>query len=608
MPLRKLNFRPGINKDGTQYSAEGTWFDCDKIRFNESFPEIIGGWQKYSSETFRGVCRSLFDWTSTGGAQYLGVGTNLKFYIDQGGEYYDVTPIRKTSTLGTNPFAVTSGSTSVIVTNPSDDAIQFDFVTFSGATGPIGGIPASEFNKEHQILEVITATTYRIEVDTPASSTTSGGGSSVSAAYQINTGLNVYLPATGWSVGTWGSGGWGSSTPISASNQLRLWSQDAYGDDLVFCARGGDVYLWDESAGLTNRAESLSDLVGASNPPTIALQVMVSDVDRHVICFGSNPIGQSEIDPLFVRWSDQENILDWTPSATNTAGGQRLSSGSLIIGALQTRQETLIWTDVGVESMRFAGPPFVFQFTVVAKNVSMISPNAAVSANGMVFFMDRGDFYVYAGTVQSLPCSVREYVFKDINLEQAYKVFCTANPDFNEVTWFYPVGSENTEVTNYVTYNYVDQVWTVGTFDRTAWIDASSRATPLAAGVVTDDYNYLYQQEIGSSADGGPINAYLESGDIDLDDGERFVFMRRMIPDFDFANSPDPQVNIVVKGRNYPMKTPTVRSTSTITSDSGEVYVSNRMRQAIIRIESNSEDLYWRMGSLRADMRPDGRG
>lgn len=608
MPLRKLNFAPGINRDGTQYSAEGGWYDCDKVRFNRQFPEMIGGWQKYSPDTYRGVCRSLFDWTSTGGSQYLGVGTNLKFYVNQGTAFYDVTPIRETQTLGTDPFSVTAASTTITVTDTNHEAVLNDFVTFSGTVGTIGGLAASEFNKEHQITEIVDANTYKFEVETPAVSTATGGGSAVEAAYQINTGLNTYVPATGWSVATWGSGGWGSSTAISANNQLRLWSQDAYGNDLVFNARGGGIFYWDESAGLTARATAISDLAGSSNAPTSALQVMVSDVDRHVICFGSNPIGSADIDPLFVRWSDQENILDWTPSATNTAGGQRLSSGSLIIGALQTRQETLIWTDVGLESMRFSGPPFVFQFTTVGKNVSMVSPQAAVSANGMVFFMDRGDFYVYSGTVQSLPCSVREYVFKNINLEQAYKVFATANPDFNEVTWFYPVGTGDTEVTNYVTYNYADQAWTIGTFDRTAWTDAPSRAYPIAAGVDGDDNNLLYEQEVGNSADGQAINAYIESGDIDLDDGEQFVFMRRMIPDFEFSGNGVPAVDIVVKGRNYPMVTPTVRSTSTINTGSGEVYVSNRMRQAIIRIESNTVDFYWRMGSLRVDMRPDGRG
>jgi hypothetical protein len=607
MPLSRLNFAPGVNKEGTQYSSEGTWFDSDKVRFNKLFPEIIGGWQKYLTTTFRGVCRSLFDWVSASSGQYLGVGTNLKFYVNQGASFYDITPIRNTETLGTDPFAVVSGSTTVTVTDVAHGAVVNDFVTFSGATGPIGGIDAGEFNQERQITSIIDADSYTVEVETAATGTASGGGASVEAAYQINVGLNTYVSSTGWGSGTWSAGGWGSSSAIGAGNQLRLWSQDAFGDDLIFCPRGGGVYRWDESSGTSIRAIALSDIGGASNAPTSALQVMVSDIDRHVICFGANPIGSGAIDPLFVRWSDQESITDWTPLATNTAGGQRLSTGSLIIGALQTRQETLIWTDAGIESMRFAGAPFVFQFSVVARGISMISPQAAVSANGMVFFMDRGDFYVYAGSVQSLPCTVKDFVFSGLNLQQSYKVFAAANPDFNEVTWFYPVGTENTEVSRYVTYNYADKAWTVGTFDRTAWIDAPSRRFPIAAGVNGDDNNYLYEQEVGNSADGSAIEAFIESGDIDLDDGDRFVFMRRMIPDFTFRGDGTPSVDVVVKGRNYPMKDATVRSTSTISSNSGEVYVSNRMRQAIIRIESNTDNFYWRMGSLRADMRPDGR-
>jgi len=607
MPLMKINFRPGIDKEGTQYSSEGTWFDSDKVRFNKLFPEIIGGWVKYVGDTFRGVCRSLFDWVASGGFQYLGVGTNLKFYINEGQAYYDITPIRATETLGTDPFAVTSGSTTVVVTDTDHGAVLNDFVTFDSATGPIGGIDASEFNIEHQITSIVDADSYTIEVATAASSTATGGGSSVEAEYQINTGLNTYVSATGWGSGTWSAGAWGSSSAISAANQLRLWSQDSFGNDLVFCPRAGGIYYWTQSTGTSTRAIPLTSLSGASNAPTAALQVMVSDVDRHVICFGANPIGETELDPLFVRWSDQENAADWTPSATNTAGGQRLSTGSLIIGALQTRQETLIWTDSGIESMRFAGAPFVFQFSVVSRGASIVSPNAAVVADGSVFFMDRGEFYVYSGTVQVLPCSVKEYVFSNINLNQGYKVFAARNGEFNEVTWFYPVGEGDTEITNYVTYNYADRIWTVGTFDRSAWIEAPTRNYPIAAGVNGEDNNYLYQQEFGMTADGDAIQAHIESGDIDLDDGDRFVFMRRMIPDF-VINGDGGTLDVVVKGRNYPMKDATVRSVSTISADSGEVYVSNRMRQAIFRVESNTANMYWRMGHIRADMRPDGRG
>ena len=334
---------------------------------------------------------------------------------------------------------------------------------------------------------------------------------------------------------------------------------------------------------------------------------MVSDIDRHVICFGVNPIGSSAIDPLFVRWSDQESAADWTPTATNTAGGQRLSTGSLVIGAIQTRQEILIWTDAGVESMRFSGAPFVFSFQVLNRGVSLISPNAMANANGVVYFMDRGGFYLYNGAVQPLPCPVLDFVFDNLNQGQAYKVFAATNIDFNEVMWFYPVGSGDTEITRYVKYNYVDQSWDVGTFERSAWIEAHSQEFPVAASTEAgEDNNYLYSQESGHDADGAAMTSYIESGDIDIGDGEEFMMIDRIIPDFAFEGA-DPSVSMVLKGRNFPLDSLVTLSTSTITDSTDQVFVRNRARQMALRVEADSLGSGWRLGRTRINVRPDGR-
>jgi hypothetical protein len=606
MPLSKLEFRPGVFKDGTQYTAEGTWYDSDKIRFRKGRPEKMGGWVKFVSSTFRGIARSLFDWVAESGTKYLGVGTNLKLYVVEGDAYSDITPIRRSVTLGTDPFDVVSGSTTVTVNDTNHGAALSDFVTFSGATGPVGGVPASDFNQEQQITRIVDANSYEIEVATTGTGTASGGGSSVDADYQIQTGLNAFVGSTGWGAGTWGSGGWGSTTATSAAGQLRLWSQDEFGEDLLSCVRGGGVYYWDSSSGIATRAVALTALAGASDAPTAALQVMVSDVDRHVICFGANPIGSASLDPLFVRWSDQEDAANWTPAVDNTAGGQRLSTGSVIVGALKTRQEILIWTDAGVESMRFGGD-FVFNFQVVNRGVSMVSPNAAINANGVVYFMDRGGFYLYNGAVQPLPCPVQDFVFDDLNLGQSYKVFAASNIDFNEIMWFYPAGSGNTEITRYVKYNYVNQVWDVGTFERTAWTEAPSRQNPIAASSEAgEDNNVLYSHEVGDDADGSAMTAYIESGDTDISDGEEFLFVHRLIPDFEFSGS-TPTVNIVLKGRNFLGDSLSTLSTSTITDTTQQVFVRNRARQMVVRYESDSVETSWRGGALRIDGRPDGR-
>ena len=615
MPLSKVQFNPGVDKEGTEYTADAGWFDSDKIRFRKGRPEKIGGWQKYITDAFLGIARSLHSWSSLESIKYIGVGTNLKFYVAEGASFNDVTPIRSTTSAGDVTFAATNGSSTITVSDTAHGAVVNDFVTFSDAATLGGNITATVLNQEYQIASVPNTSSYTIVAKdtsgsevTANSSDTGNGGSSTVGAYQINTGLNAFVSGTGWCAGAWGSATWGSATSVSAAGQLRLFSQDNFGEDLIFNPRGGGIYYWDESSGTGNRAINATALAGASNVPTVALQVMVSDIDQHVIAFGTNPIGSSNIDPLFVRFSDQENAADWTPTATNTAGGVRINSGSEIIGAVQARQEILIWTDVSLHSMRFVGSPFIFEFTRLSTDVSMISPNAAVNARGAVYFMDRGNFYVYNGSVQPLPCSVKEHVFSNLNQDQAFKVFAAENNAFNEVIWFYPIGTGNTEVSNYVSYNYAENLWAVGTLARGTWIGYGGRKKPLATTAIDGGSNYLYEHEVGFDDDDQPMTAFIESGDLELGDGEYFMYMSRILPDFTFSgNSSDASADIVVKGSNFPLESSTTISTSTVTPSSTQSFIRNRARHAVVRIESSGSGYGWRLGTLRFDMRQDGR-
>jgi hypothetical protein len=617
MTLTKVSFAPGVNKEGTEYTADAGWFDSDKIRFRKGRVEKIGGWQKYTDQSFLGVCRSLHNWSSLESINYLGVGTNLKFYVAEGAGYNDVTPLRLTTGAGDATFAATNGSSTITVTENGHGAVVNDFVTFSSAASLGGLITAAVLNQEYQITSVPTTNTFTITAkDTSGtevianSSDTGNGGSSTVATYQINTGLNTFVQGTGWGAGTWSSGTWGSSSSIAAAGQLRLFSQDNFGEDLVFNVRGGGVYYWDESSGTGTRAIEIGSLAGASNTPVVALKILVSDVDQHVIAFGSNPIGSSTIDPLLVRFSDQENAADWTPTATNTAGGVRINSGSEIIGAIQTRQEILVFTDVSLHSMRFTGAPFTFQFSTLSTDISMISPNAAVNARGSVYFMDSGGFYVYNGSVQPLPCSVKEHVFSNLNKGQAFKVFAAENNDFSEVIWFYPVGTDDTEITNYVSYNYAENLWAVGTLDRGAWIGYSKNSNPIASSVNTGvtDANYLYNHETGFDDDGSAMTAFVESGDLEIGEGDRFMMISRIVPDFKFSGlASDASVDFTIKGSNFPLETPTSQATATVTSSTTQSNIRTRARHAVVRIESSGSGYGWRLGDLRFDMRQDGR-
>ena len=616
MPLAKIQFAPGVNKEGTEYTADSGWFDSDKIRFRQGRPEKIGGWVKFSENSFLGVCRSIHDWASLESIKYIGLGTHLKFYIISGDLFNDVTPIRLTTGAGDATFAATDGSSTITVTESAHGAVVNDFVTFTDAASLGGNITAAVLNQEYEIASVPTTSTFTIAakdtsgVTVTANSSDSGnGGSSTVAAYQINTGTNAFVTGTGWGVSGWGVTSFGSASSISSAGQLRLFSQDNFGEDLVFNPRGGGVFYWDESSGAGARAVNITTLAGASNAPTVALQVMVSDIDQHVIAFGSNPIGSSQIDPLFIRFSDQENAADWTPTATNTAGGVRINSGSEIIGAVQGRQEIIIFTDVSVHSMRFVGAPFTFQFQTISSDISMISPNAAVNARGSVYFMDKGGFYVYNGSVQPLPCSVKEFVFSNLNLGQAFKVFAAENNAFSEVTWFYPVGSGQTEITNYVTFNYAENLWSVGTLVRGAWRGTGTRNNPLATSVITTtNANYLYNHESGFDDDGSAMTAFVESGDLEIGDGDRLMMINRILPDFSFSGvTGDASMDLTVKGSNYPLETPSTLATTTVTDSTKASDIRARARHTVIRVESSGVGYGWRLGGLRFDMRQDGR-
>jgi hypothetical protein len=757
MPLAKITFRPGVNKETTSYGNENGWFDSNLIRFRKGRPEKMGGWTKLSSGTIEGTGRSLHTWAALDGSKYMGLGTQKKFYIEEGTAYNDITPIRSSVTLGSNPFKTAASGGVVTVTAAAHGAIDGDFVTFSGATAT-DGITAAQLNTEHE-LTLIDSNSYTIDTGGSASSgSTAGGGSVVIASYQINIGLDSEVGGVGWGAGLWGGysqsysettlndgGGinssvtsftltsaasfeaaastissnvaldasslplasssafpeegtviigsekirygtnagnilgditrgtdgttaaahnsgatitfvglilidneliqytgkssntidtgvvrgvrgttaaahndgadvreandfvaWGENSPVSAtsSGSLRLWSQDNWGEDLVLCPLNDAPYYWDKTLGLGARATTFASQTGASGAPTITRHIMVSTTDRHIICLGCNPLSETDQDLLQIRWCDQENPFDWTPSATNTAGGQRLSSGSEIIAAAKGRQEILIWTDANLHAMRFTGAPFTFGLSLVGSNVSAISPNAIVAVGDKIFWMDTENFYVYTGRVQVIPCTVLRYLFDDVNLDQSYKFFAASNKIFDEVLWFY-VSSDATEIDRYIKFNYTENTWDIGTLQRTAWIDHTVHTRPRACGL-SDSSNAVFVHESGESDDGSAMSSYIESSDFDIGDGEQFMFVNRLIPDIDITGTAS-TVNYVLKTRNFPGDSLATNSTNSVSATTQESFVRARARQAVVRIESSEINIAWTTGDLRMDIRPDGR-
>jgi hypothetical protein len=619
MALQKTVFKPGINREGTDYSNEGGWFDVNLVRFRKGLPEKFGGWAKLTTDVFLGTCRALHAWVSLGGTKFLGLGTTWKYYVQEGSVFYDVTPIRATTTNGIT-FAATDGSSTITATDSSHGAVLDDFVTIAGSVSLGGLITADVLNQEYQIASVPTANTYTFvakdtagDTVTANSSDTGNGGAGVDGVYQINVGLDVYVPSTGWGANNWGEGTFGSSSALSETGQLRLWSHDHFGENLIINPRNGGIYKWVENNGLATRAVVLSGMSGANLVPTKGIQVITSEKDRHLIVLGADPISGSArsgtIDPMLIAFSDQENDLQFEPLITNTAGSLRLSSGSSIIGANKSRQEILVWTDTALYSMQFVGPPFTFAVNLINEGTGLIGPKASVTAPTAVFWMSYNSFYAYNGSVQSLPCSVQNYIFSDINLTQSFKINAFTINEKSEVGWFYCSSSSN-EIDSYVIYNYAEQTWIYGSLSRTAWLDAGIENYPRGVS-----NGYVYQQETGFDDDGLPMtNVYIESSDFDIGDGEQFSFIRRIIPDFKFlSNSDAGKVNIVVKTRNFPGDSLTTSSTSSIGSTTQQSNIRARGRQAVLRFESDDDDatantsVGWRLGATRLDVKTDGR-
>ena len=710
MPLTKLQFRPGINQEVTSYSNEGGWRDCDKIRFRFGYPEKLGGWEKFSSSTYLGSARALHNWIALDGSNYLGIGTHLKYYIEEGGSFNDITPIRLTTGSGDVTFAATNGSTTITVTEAGHAAVENDFVTFSGAASLGGLITAAVLNIEYQIVSIVNANSYTITASVAANSSDTGnGGSSAVGTYQINVGLDSTVGGTGWGAGLYGgvaagalettineggtfsdsdttltvtsgtgianndlilidneilkvtnvstndltvtraqsgteasthadgatvtliSGnasaandyfGWGdaASGGLTTTTQIRLWSHDNFGEDLLINARDGGIFYWDRTNNLSTRAVELSTRTGTKRSvPTIAKQVLVSDQDRHVLAFGCDGLGGASDtqgdgvqDPLLIRFSSQEDPVTWYPLATNTAGDLRLGSGSTFVQAVETKREILVWTDTALFSLRFIGPPFTFGLSQLASNITIMGPNAAVATEDVVYWMGIDNFYVYAGRTQQLPCSVRQKVFGDFNIAESDKVTSGINSEFSEIFWFYPSAS-STENDKYVIYNYGEKVWYFGSLARTAWLDRGTRANPLAAGS-----QYIFNHEIGFDDDGSAMTSFIESAAIDIGDGDKFTYIRRVIPDLTFSGSTNlssPQAVFTVKSRRFPGASfDNTDAGTAIGSISGDVetfteqlHLRSRGRAFAVRVESTALGTKWKLGSPRVDLRPDGR-
>ena len=708
MPLQQLQFRPGVNREGTTLANEGGWFESQWVRFKSGYPEKIGGWILLSGNTFIGTCRSLWNWVSLKGFNLLGLGTEAKFYIEYGGGYYDITPIRSTVVL-TNPFTtnVNTGTENIVtVTDVDHGASTGDYVTFSGASG-VGGLSATVLNTEF-VITYVDSNTYTITVSTNATSAATGGGT-VTAAYQIASGATVATFQNGWGAGLWGGAitgtqitalngaiddivttivvdstvgfptagnilignelisytgktstdfttctrgafgtiaashadnsivtnatsfsGWGQSTSNTNVNELRLWSQANFGEDLLFNPRGGALYLWQPGDGTFPNITTRATVVSGTDIPSKINEILVSDSSRIVIAFGCNDYDAVDplavLDPLLIRWTAQESYTDWTPSATNQAGSYRLSHGSRIIGAIQTRQEIVVWTDAAIYSMQYLGPPNVYGFTLLADNISIASPNAMSTANGVVYWMGVDKFYVYSGRVETLPSSLRTYVYNDISRTQFTQIFSGTNEGFSEIWWYY-CSANSSVIDRYVIFNYLDRVWYYGSLARTAWLDSPLRDTPMASTYENKIVYHEQGNDDGTTNPASPIESYIQSSDFDIGDGHNYGFVWRMIPDitFDGSTTPsplNPEVTFAMRPRQNPgsnygvAPTPTVASTQTYSATTKTynvqqfteiVYTRIRGRQMAFKISSNTIGTSWQLGVPRLDVRPDGR-
>jgi hypothetical protein len=642
MPFLKLKFRPGINRDQTNYANEGGWFECDKIRFFSNYPQKIGGWIETTSERFIGTCRQLWNWITSFTDNFLAVGTSQKVYIEVGGIFYDITPLRETFTTSTSPSSdncidTTNGSTTVNVNITGHGCLTGDYVTISGVTGDPGGVPDAEINAEHLITRV-DADNFTFVVTTAATSTTSNqGGTAIVVECQIHPGFASVTAGYGWGTGTWnGSYGWGLASPTPVYLPQRDWWFDNFDNDLVMNIRadttgssvpvGGPIYYWERGSvvnptnSLNTRAVLLSSLVGATDVPETAMQVLVSQNDKHLLAFGCQPYGGSsgDFDPLLIRWASQDDPVMWEPLTTNSAGFIRVSRGSRIVRALATRQEILVFTDTHLFTLQFLGTADVFGLQEYADNISIMGPRATISANNITYWMGLDKFYMYDGRVRTLPCSLREYVFKDINYAQSDQVVCGTNEGFNEVWWFYPSGNSDW-VDRYVIYNHLDQVWYYGQLGRTAWLDVASRELPIAAYTdANQNPGILYTHELGIDDAGLPMESFIQSSDFDITDnaGETFMLTRRMIPDINFSTSTAqaPEVTLTMRPRNFPgsnfqndpSDSQRVINTS-VNTFTDQVFVRARARQMALKVSSSDLGVQWQLGNPRLDVRSDGK-
>jgi len=696
MPLQKILFKPGVNRENTRYTTEGGWYECNKIRFRQGNPEIVGGWEPLSAASYQGVCRSLWNWVTLGGNNLIGVGTNLKFYINQGGAYNDITPIRLTTAAGDVTF-VGNGTTTVTVTDTDHGCVTGDFVTFSGATGTY----AATLNAQFQVT-VLTVNTYTISTSPTVVAAGATGGASVVGTYQISVGPAIPVPLVGWGAGTWGSpptvappstvGTWGYGT--TSTSALRLWNQINYGQDLVYGPRTGGIYYWNANNGVNVRGVLLNSLGGtvsftnasptvvtstilytegaaiqfsggslptgvsaattyyvfqvdgltfnlldgAGNEvntsssgtgsvslivdvPTVQNNLNVSDASRFLLAFGCNDYGSNVLDPMLIRWSAQDDIYNWTPDPTNQAGFTRLSHGSEIITTVQTRQEIVVFTDVSVYSLQYLGPPYVWASQLLGDNISIMSPNSAVIASGVVYWMGVDKFYQYDGRVNTLNCDLRRFVFGDLNQEQSLQVFSGTNEGFNEVWWFY-CSQASTTIDRYVVYNYAEDIWYYGSMARSAWLDTSLRNYPVAATYVNNLVYHEYGVDDDTTGTPVAIEASITSAQFDIGDGHNFAFVYRMLPDVTFRGSTvgtTPQVTMYLQGLNNSGSGVTQTGDATVFSSgsapsvinvdefTGQIYIRIRGRQMQMKLTSNTLGTQWQLGAPRIDIRPDGR-
>ena len=617
MPLSKLQIAPGIDKQNTEYGAEGRWVDCDNVRFRYGLPEKIGGWEKVTSDALVGATRAILSYSDLGGVKYIIYGTNKKLYAYSEGSYADITPTRATGTGNITQFATTNGSTTVTVTDSSHGALIGDFVTIASVSGAVGGISAANLQGEFEILTVPNPNTYTIEAKAAASSETTGA--TANATYQLNTGAAVSLFGYGWGAGTWNTSTWNTSREGLTGGegvllQSAKWALDNWGEDVLALQFDGGLFYWDTSDGLT----SLASTTEVSGAPTKSRFMIVSGDDRHVICLGTETtIGTTSTqDNMFIRWSDQESTSDWTPTATNTAGSFRLTDGNQINTAVRSRGAVMIWTDTALYAMQFIGAPLTFGFKQIGSNCGAVGINAAVDVSGNSYWMSNDSFFVYDGAVKKLPCSVQDYVFDDINKNAQQDVYCAANSNYNEVMWFY-ASANSDQIDRMVIYNYAENLWYIGTLARTSWSDYGVYPVPYATEFKSTDTTatistitglkagrtFVFLHETGTENDGSAMANHIESGDIDIADGDNFMSISRFIPDFkDLTGTAD----VTIKTRPYPSGTQTSHGSFDVTTSTTKVNTRIRGRQVAVRISSDGTGDKWRYGTMRLDIRPDG--